>query len=69
MTGDEEHVELIKKAYAWHEHVRQKELELKQLEAWKLMAESWMNAGRFMQTVASGFNARKISAISSWSRA
>lgn len=48
MTGDEAHIALIKKAYAWHEHVRQKELDPKQLEAWKLMAESWTKAGKPM---------------------
>ncbi len=48
MTGDEAHMELLKKAYAWHEHVRKQELDPEQLEAWKLMGESWAKAGRPM---------------------
>ncbi len=48
MDGDETHMELLRKAYAWHEQVRQKELDPRQLEAWKLMAESWTKAGRPM---------------------
>jgi hypothetical protein len=48
ITGDEAHMDLLRKAYAWHEKVRQKELDLDQLEAWKEMAASWTRAGRPM---------------------
>jgi len=48
MTGDEAHMQLVKKAYAWHEHVRKQELDPKRLDVWKLMAESWTKAGRPM---------------------
>jgi len=48
MSGDEAHMELIKRAYAWHEQVRQQELDPKRLAAWRLMAESWTRAGRPM---------------------
>jgi len=41
MDGDEAHIELLKRAYTWHEHVRQQELDPWQLEAWKVMAEKW----------------------------
>jgi len=48
MTGDEAHMDLLRRAYAWHERVRQIELDPKRLEAWKLMSESWARAGRPM---------------------
>ncbi|NIP92718.1 MAG: hypothetical protein GWO24_04335, partial [Akkermansiaceae bacterium] len=48
MTGEEAHMDLLRKAYAWHEQVRKQELDAGQLEAWKLMAESWTKAGRRM---------------------
>ena len=48
MTGDEAHIGLLKKAYAWQEQIRRKELEPKQIAAWKLMADSWARAGRPM---------------------
>jgi len=35
MDGNEKHMELLKKAYAWHETVRRKELEPWQLKAWE----------------------------------
>ena len=43
MDGNEKHIELLKRAYAWHEHVRQKELEPWQIEAWKKLSKA---AGR-----------------------
>jgi len=48
VSGDEVHIELIKRAYAWHEHVRKRELDPRQLETWQLMAASWTRAGRPM---------------------
>jgi len=48
MTADEAHIELLRRAYAWHEHVRKQELDPQQLDAWKLMARSWTKAGRPM---------------------
>jgi len=39
MDGNEKHMDLLKRAYAWFETVRKKELEPWQLEAWKVMAE------------------------------
>lgn|GEM_PF-2542119 len=41
MDGDEGHMDLLKRAYAWHETMRKKELETWQLEAWKAMGEGW----------------------------
>ena len=43
MDGDERHMDLLKRAYDWHEHVRQKELEPWQIEAWKKLSKA---AGR-----------------------
>jgi len=43
MDGNEVHMDLLKRAYAWHEHVRQKELEPWQIEAWKKLSKA---AGR-----------------------
>jgi len=40
MTGDEAHMELLKKAYAWHETVRRKEMEPWQLEAWEAISKA-----------------------------
>ena len=40
MDGDERHMDLLKRAYAWHEHVRQKELEPWQIEAWKKLSKA-----------------------------
>jgi len=48
MTGDKSQMELLKKAYAWHEHVRKKELNPAQLDTWNRMADSWTKAGRRM---------------------
>ena len=45
MDGNEAHMDLLRKAYAWHEHVRQKELEPWQLEAWELLRKSHAKAG------------------------
>ena len=45
MDGNEAHMELLKRAYAWHEKVRRKELESWQLEAWALMRKSHAKAG------------------------
>jgi hypothetical protein len=41
MDGDEKHMDLLKRGYAWFETVRKKELEPWQLEAWKAMTEAW----------------------------
>ena len=43
MDGNEKHMDLLKRAYAWHETVRQKELEPWQIEAWKKISKA---AGR-----------------------
>ncbi len=48
MSGDEAHMELMKKAYAWHERVRKLELDPVQLDTWNRMADSWTKAGRRM---------------------
>ena len=48
MTGEERYMRLLREAYEWHESVRKKELDPEQLEAWKLMGESWAKAGRPM---------------------
>jgi len=45
MDGSEAHMDLLKRAYAWHEKVRQKELESWQLEAWELLRKSHAKAG------------------------
>ncbi len=41
MDGDEAHMDLLRKAYAWHEAVRQKEMEPWQLEAWEAMSKAY----------------------------
>lgn len=47
-TGEEEHMDLLRKAYAWHEHVRQIESNPTQLGIWDQMTKSWTKAGRRM---------------------
>ena len=41
MDNDEAHMDLLRSAYAWHERVRQKELDPKLLAQWKAMARAW----------------------------
>ena len=41
MNNDEAHIDLLRGAYAWHERVRQKELDPKLLAQWKAMARAW----------------------------
>ena len=41
MDNDETHMDLLRSAYAWHERVRQKELDPKLLAEWKAMARAW----------------------------
>ena len=41
MDGDEAHMDLLKKAYAWHEHVRRQELDPDVLAQWKAMSKVW----------------------------
>ena len=41
MDNDEAHMDLLRGAYAWHERVRQKELDPKLLAQWKAMARAW----------------------------
>jgi len=41
MDGNEKHMDLLKKAYAWHETVRQKEMEPWQLAAWEAMSKAY----------------------------
>ena len=41
MDNDETHMDLLRIAYAWHERVRQKELDPKLLAEWKAMAQAW----------------------------
>jgi len=48
MTGEDAHINLVKKAYAWHEDVRQRELDPARIDTWDRMADSWTKAGRRM---------------------
>ena len=41
MDGNEKHMDLLKRAYAWFETMRKKEMEPWQLEAWKAMGNAW----------------------------
>jgi len=41
MDGNEAHMELLKRAYAWHETVRRRELEPWQLDAWEVMSKAY----------------------------
>ena len=41
MDGDGAHMDLLRRAYAWHETVRRKELEPWQLEAWEAMSKAY----------------------------
>jgi len=41
MDNDEAHMDLLRSAYAWHEHVRQEEIKPQILEQWKTMSRSW----------------------------
>ncbi len=41
MDGDEAHMDLLRRAYAWHEQVRQKELNPESLAQWKALARAW----------------------------
>ena len=41
MDNDEAHMDLLRSAYAWHERVRQKELDPKLMAQWKAMARAW----------------------------
>jgi len=41
ITGNEAHMDLLRRAYAWHETVRRKELEPWQLEAWEAMSKAY----------------------------
>ncbi len=50
MTGDEAHMDLLKKAYAWHEHVRQQELDPEVLAQWKDIAKAWSPTHHAMTT-------------------
>ena len=44
MTGDEAHMDLLKRAYAWHEQARKLELDPKQLAAWELLSKKYPNS-------------------------
>jgi len=48
IDGDEAHMDLLKKAYAWHEYVRQQELDPKVLAQWKDIAKAWSPAHHVM---------------------
>ncbi len=41
MDNDEAHMDLLRSAYAWHEHVRQEEIKPQILAQWKTMSRSW----------------------------
>ena len=41
MDGKEKHMQLLKRAYAWHETLRQRELEPWQLEAWEAISKAY----------------------------
>ena len=44
MDGDEAHIDLLRRAYAWHEHVRQRELDPAVLARWRAMSQVWSPA-------------------------
>jgi len=48
MDGDEAHMDLLRRAYAWHEHVRQQELDPEVLAQWKAMSKVWSPAHHIM---------------------
>ena len=41
MEGNEAHMDVLRKGYAWHETVRRKEMEPWQLEAWEAMSKAY----------------------------
>ena len=41
MDGNEEHMTLLKKAYAWHEHVRKEESKPEVVAQWREMSRAW----------------------------
>jgi len=45
MTGDEEHMDLLRKAYAWHEESRKEDLKPETWKYWKILNESWKERG------------------------
>ena len=44
IDGNESHMDLLRQAYAWHEHVRQQELDSQVLSQWRAMSERWSPA-------------------------
>ncbi|MCP4192573.1 MAG: hypothetical protein GY768_18315 [Planctomycetaceae bacterium] len=41
IDGNESHMDLLRRAYAWHEHVRQQEIAPQVLGHWRAMSEAW----------------------------
>ena len=41
MDGDEKHMNLLKRAYAWHEYVRKEEIKPEVIEQWRQMSRKW----------------------------
>ena len=66
MDGNEKHMDLLKRAYAWHEHVRQKDLAPWQLEAWELMRKSHLKAGNPWFYYRPGFGDAWVPDGSNW---
>ena len=44
IDGNESHMNLLRRAYAWHEHVRQQEIDPEVLSQWRAMSERWTPA-------------------------
>ena len=68
MTGDEAHMNLLRKAYAWHETVRRKEMEPWQLEAWEAMSRAWPNPTWGRQYYRPGWPDAVLPDGSNWGR-
>ena len=66
MDGNEAHMDLLKRAYAWHETVRQKDLEPWQLEAWELIRKSHEKAGNRYFNYRPGFADAWVPDGSNW---
>ena len=41
MDGNEKHISLLKRAYAWHEYVRKEEIQPDVIEQWREMSRKW----------------------------
>lgn len=73
MDGDERHLDLLRAAYAWHEHVRQEELDPEVLAQWKAMAKSWspshhLMSGNYLMEYRPGWPDAWLPDGSNWGR-